>query len=183
MMAPVTQRVYQLADTLAELKVKVRAAMATELAGAVGNAVRDVLVVALVGRMVTVPRPTHSSSRSRDWREGEDHRGRDPWGDPTGPWAGDDLAPTQTRYELDEREDGNEKSPPAVPAAAAVAVGVNIGRWWFLKKGSIVAALGAGLLATTLGMVGGPVARAVLTVLTTATDVLAAESILARADT
>ena len=36
MTALVTQRVHRLADSLAELKVKVRAALATELAGAVG---------------------------------------------------------------------------------------------------------------------------------------------------
>jgi hypothetical protein len=176
----VTQRVRQLADTLAELKIKVRAALATELAGAVGNAIRDVLVVTLVDRLVSTSRSSYSSPRSGNWRDDGDDR--DQWGEPKDPWADDDYDRDRTprRYELDERED--EKSEPGVPAAVAVAVGVNVGRWWFLKKGSIFAAVGAGLLATTLGVVGGPVARAVLTVLTAATDVLAAETILARTD-
>lgn len=176
----VTRRVRQLADTLAELKVKVRAVLATELAGAIGNALRDVLVVTMLDRVVGTARPSHSSSRSRDWRDGEYER--EQWGEPRDPWAEDDYDRDhlQTRYELDEPEE--EKTAPTIPAAAAVAVGVNIGRWWFLKKGSLVAAVGVGVIATTLGLAGGPIARTILSVLTMATDVLTAESILARAD-
>lgn len=180
MTALVTQRVRQLADTLADLKVKVRAALTTELATAVSNAIRDVLVMTLVDRLVATSR--YSSSRSRDWRNDDSDRDRDTWGEPRDPWIDDsnDCDHTQTRYELGERDD--EKSSPAVPAAAAVAVGVNAARWCFAKKGSIITAVGVGLLATALGMTGGPVARAVLTVLATATDVLTAESVLARTD-
>jgi hypothetical protein len=69
---------------------------------------------------------------------------------------------------------------PAVPAAAAIAVGVNVGRWWLARKGTVGAAVGLGVLATGLGLAGGPVARAALAVLAAATDVLAAESALAR---
>jgi hypothetical protein len=178
----VTRRVRQLADTLAELKVKVRAALATELAGAIGNALRDVLVVTMLDRVVGTARPSHSSSRSRDWRDGEYDREREQWGEPRDPWAEDDdnRDRMQTRYELDEPEE--EKSAPTIPAAAAVAVGVNIGRWWFAKKGSLITAVGVGVIATTLGLAGGPIARTILSVLTMATDVLTAESILARAD-
>jgi hypothetical protein len=178
----VTRRVRQLADTLAELKVKVRAALATELARAVGNAIRDVLVVTMLDRFAGEARPEHASSRSRDWRDGEFDRDREQWTEPRDPWAEDDYdrERLQTRYELDRPEE--EKSPATIPAAAAIAVGVNVGRWWFLKKGSLVAAAGVGAVATTLGLAGGPIARAVLTVLTMATDVLAAETLLARAD-
>jgi hypothetical protein len=178
-----TRRVRQLADTIAELKVKVRAALATELAGAVGNAIRDVLVATMLDRLVGVAQPAHSPSRERNWRDGEYEYDceREQWDEPRDPWAeGGDRDRLQTRYELGEPVE--EKSPATIPAAAAVAVGVNVGRWWFLKKGSLVAAVGVGAIATTLGLAGGPVARAVLTVLTTATDVLAAETILARAD-
>jgi len=54
----VAERCHQLAGTLAELKMKVRAALATELATAVGTAVRDVLVVAMLDRLVVTPART-----------------------------------------------------------------------------------------------------------------------------
>ena len=66
--------------------------------------------------------------------------------------------------------------------AAAVAIGTNVGRWWLSRRGSVAAALGVGVLATGLGLAGGPVARATLAVLAAATDVLSAESALARID-
>ena len=67
----------------------------------------------------------------------------------------------------------------AVPTAAALAVGVNVGRWWLARRGTIPAAVGFGVLATALGLAGGPVARAALAA---ATDLLTAESALARFD-
>lgn len=176
-------RCRQLADSLAELKLKVRAALATELAQAVGTAVRDVLVVALVDRMITPARtiPTRtSSSRTPNWRADGDERERDQWGYPKDPWEDPDEYDrdrTPTRYARDEPEEFEPM--PAVPAAAAVAVGVNVGRWWLARKGTVAAAVGLGVLATGLGLAGGPVARAALAVLAAATDVLVAESALA----
>ena len=71
---------------------------------------------------------------------------------------------------------------PGQPALAAVAVGANIGRWWLSRHGSVASAVGLGVLATGLGLAGGPVARAALAVLAAATDLLSAESALARID-
>lgn len=178
----VTRRVHQLADTLTELKVKLRAALATELAGAVGTAIRDVLVVTLLDRLVTVSRPSYPSAHSGNRRTDEYERERDSWGDPKDSWADDDYAraPMPTQHDRSERDEG--KSLPAVPAAAAAAVGANIGRWWLARKGSLAAAVSLGLLTTALGLAGGPVARAVLAVLAATTDVLTAEFVLARAD-
>jgi hypothetical protein len=182
--AILTTRCRQLADSLAELKLRVRAALATELASAVGTAVRDVLVVALVDRLGApsrsnttrppAPRPTSS-------RDDLDERERDQWGYPKDPWdEPDDYRDrTPARYARDEPE---VEAMPAIPAAAAVAVGVNVGRWWLAKKGTVAAAVGLGVLATGLGLAGGPVARAALAVLAAATDLLAAESVLTRAD-
>ena len=183
MSAILTARCHRLADSLAELKVKVRAALATELAGAVGTAVRDVLVVALVDRLVASPRYTPvrpAAPRPASWRDDEDDRQRDEWGDPKDPWddRDDEDRRPPARYARDERE---EVEPvPAVPTAAAVAVGANVGRWWLAKNGSVPAAIGFGVLAAGLGLAGGPVARAALAVLAAAADILAAESALAR---
>ncbi len=69
-----------------------------------------------------------------------------------------------------------------MPTAAALAVGVNVGRWWLARRGTVPAAVGFGVLATVLGLAGGPVARVALAVLAAAADLLTAESALARLD-
>ena len=178
MSAILTTQCHHLAESLAELKVKVRAALATELAGAVGAAVRDVLLVALVERLVVPPWSVPSANRG--WRE--DEYDRDRWDEDRDPWSeSDDDATrdrTSARYALEEREDSEPTA--GVPALAAVAVGVNVGRWWLARKGTVGVAVGFGALATALGLAGGPGARAALAVLAAATDVLTAESALAR---
>ncbi len=185
MSAIVTQRCHRLADSLAELKVKVRAALATELAGAIGTAVRDVLVVALVDRMIAPARSVPAQTpptRTTGWRDDEDDRERDQWGYVRDSWDEPEnpRERPRSRYEPEEADDVD--TTPAVPTAAAVAVGVNVGRWWLAKKGSVPAAIGFGVLATGLGLAGGPVARAALAVLAAAADILVAESALARID-
>jgi hypothetical protein len=169
------------------LKVKVRAALATELAQAVGSAVRDVLVVALVDRLVTPTRPAPmrppAPRPASGWRSDEDDRERDEWGYVKDAWDDPDdegRHRPHARYALDDPEEAEPM--PAVPAAAAIAVGVNVGRWWLARKGTVAAAVGLGVLATGLGLAGGPVARAALAVLAAASDVLAAEAALARTD-
>jgi hypothetical protein len=180
MTALVTARFHRLADSLAELKVKVRAALATELASAVGTAVRDVLVVALIDRIVAPTRAASAPPRPGGWRDDDYYRDRDAWGEPRDPWADPDDYDARERVARYER--AKSEPPPAVPAATAVAVGVNVGRWWLARKGTVAAAVGLGVLATGLGLAGGPVARAALAVLAAAADVLTAESALARLD-
>ena len=181
MTALVTQRVHRLADSLGELKVKVREALATELAGAVGGAVRDVLLGALIERvLIPQPRTTAPAPRAGRWREDEDED-RDRWGAPRDPWS--DPDDDDTRDQRPARYGREDPDPtPAVPTAAALAVGVNVGRWWLARRGTVPAAIGFGVLTTLLGLAGGPVARAALAVLAAATDILTAESALARID-
>lgn len=184
MSAVLTARCHRLAESLAELKVKVRAALATELAAAVGTAVRDVLVVSLIDRLAAPNRvgsPRPPAPKVSSWRD-EDDRERDEWGYRKDPWdeSDEDRDPVPIRYSRDEPEEAETR--PAVPTAAAVAVGVNIGRWWLARQGTLAAAVGLGVLATALGLAGGPVARAALAVLAAASDVLTAESALAHSD-
>lgn len=180
MKALVTNRVHKLSESLVELKSKVRQAMATELASAVGTAVRDILVIAVLDRVVNTPSrttttPVHAGGcrddRSDRWREP-----RDPWSDTDD----DDRPSPPSRYELEERDD--EEQMPTVPATAAIAVGVNVGRWWLGRNGSTPTAVGLGVLATALGFAGGPFAHAVLAVLAAATDLMTADSAVARPD-
>ena len=173
MSAIVTGRCHRLADSLSELQVRVRTALATELAAAVGAAVRDVLVVALADRLVVPPRPA-------GWREDDGDHERDQWGYHKDPWdeSDDPRDRVRSRYEAEEPDEVD--TTPAVPAAVAVAVGVNVGRWWLARQGSVPAAIGYGVFAAGLGLAGGPVARAALAVLAAASDLLVAESALAR---
>ncbi len=181
MTALVTQRFHKLSDSLVELKGKVREAMATELAGAVGTAVRDILVVVILDRIINTPRSSTRPPlpRSGGWREDEYERDR--WGEPKEPWSDPDECDrdrTHGKYERDERDE--DEPTPAVPTAAVIAVGVNVGRWWLARKGTVPTAIGIGVLATALGLAGGPFARAALAVLAAATDLMTAESALAR---
>lgn len=177
MTALVAQRFRSLADTLAELKVKVRTALATELASAVGTAVRDVLVVAMIDRIIATP-PRGRPPTTGGWRDDDSER----WGSPKDPWSDEDDPRTDrmpTRYEHHRDE---EEPVPAIPATAAVAVGIHVGRWWLARHGTVATAVGVGAVATALGFAGGPFARAALAVLAAATDLLTAESALARLD-
>jgi hypothetical protein len=171
----VVRRVGRLAHSLAELKVKLRTALATELAGAVGIAVRDVLIAALIDGLVTAWPRQASNWRADDYgREGRAWDDEDPWSDP-----GDYryTGSTTTRHERESPE-----HVAALPMAAAAAIGVNVGRWWLARSGSVAGAVGIGVLATTLGLGGGPFTRVILTVLAAAADLLTAESLLQRTD-
>jgi hypothetical protein len=177
MNALITTRIHKLSDSLVELKQKVREALTTELATAVGTAVRDIIVVTMLDRMIhPPPRQPATTAPPGVWRQERDDR----WAEPRDPWADEDERPESSRYELAERND--EKSPRVLPATTALAVGVQVGRWWLGRNGSLPTAVGFGILATTLGFAGGPFAHAALAVLAAATDLLTAESAVARPD-
>lgn len=172
MTALVTDRLHRLASTLGELKVRLRAALASELGRVVGAAVRDVLVVTLTQRLIAPDRPVYSARWPDDEEErwGESQTTRDPWED-------DDTYGVEGRPT--PRSDRNESQPtPTVPACTAVAVGVHVGRWWLARRGGLLGAVATGVLIATLGLAGGPVARATLAVAAAAADVLTAGSAL-----
>ena len=179
MTALVTNRIHKLSESLVELKLKVREALATELATAVGIAVRDIIVVAMVDRIIN-PSPRNPTTAPHSGGRNERY---DRWGEPKDPWAeADDYdrPGTHARYELDEHDD--QEPPPALPTTAALAIGVNVGRWWLARNGATHTAVGLGILATALGFAGGPFTQAALAVLAAATDLLTAESAVARHD-
>jgi len=165
---------------MAELKVKLRTALATELATAVGTAVRDVLFVAIIDRLVpvssrTLTRPPGAGAR-------DDGHDRDRWDTAKDPWSDGydgrtEPSPSRSEYDPDEIE-----TMPAIPIAAVVAVGVNVGRWWLSHHGTVGTAVGLGVLTTALGLAGGNFARVALIVLAATTDLLTAETALARLD-
>ncbi len=176
MSAAITRRVHQLANTLAELKVTLRQAVAIELAAAVGTAVRDVLLVALMDPTIRTPvRPNHFEEKIDRWRD--DAWDHDRGNEPPDPWANSDDIPRDQTVALSTHNNRDRSEPmPAVSPATAVAVGVNVGQWWLARKGTVAMAVGFGVLTTALSLMGGCVARAVLAVLVTVTDLLTAES-------
>ncbi|MFO0825900.1 MAG: hypothetical protein U0792_22740 [Gemmataceae bacterium] len=178
MNALVTPRVHKLSESLVELKVKVRQAMATELASAAGTAVRDILVVVILDRLVNIPSRTPPIPVSvGGWRDD----GYDRWGEPKDRWEDADeydRPGTPSRYALDEVDD--EEPMPPVPTTAAIAVGVNVGRLWLARNGSTPTAVGLGILTTALGFAGGPFAYAALAAIAAATDLMTADSAVAR---
>lgn len=173
----VVRRGRDLAVTLTDLKAKVRTAVAGEMADAVAGAVRDVLAAALIDRIAAVP--SRARVRPPAWAkpgidpDDEDDRwgGREEW----------DEEPRPARHAPGHGRDAVEPTP-AIPAAAAVALGVQVGRWWLARRGTVPAAVGAGVLTTALGFAGGPLTRTGLAVLAAATDLLNAEAAPAPGD-
>ncbi|OWK34216.1 hypothetical protein FRUB_10187 [Fimbriiglobus ruber] len=159
-----------LAATLADLKERVRVAVAGELARAVSGAVQQVVQAVAAGR--TTEPVSESRRRPADrWADDEDDdwdRSRDPWADDRG---------RMSRGSATRNED-RPADPRGGGLTTAVAAGVFVARWWFLRHGTLLAAAGLGLGIGLLGVVGGPAARTAVAVLAAAADVLGATDAL-----
>jgi hypothetical protein len=172
----IRQQVGTLAGVLADLKARVRVALAGEIARAVAGAVEEVVRAVVAGRREPVrpapapasyrPPPTHWDDGDDGWgraRHPWDDRDRDDWddGQPARPGPVPPDAPTP---------------PPAVPTA--VAAGVHVARWWLARRGNLVAAAGAGMAVGLLGLAGGPAVRTAVAALAAVADLVAATDAL-----
>jgi hypothetical protein len=173
--------VTRLAATLADLRERVRAAVAGELARAVGESVRQVVEAVVAGR-VEGPRPvplsTEQYPRPSRWGDDPDD---DHWGRARDPWDDDEYPDTRdvNRVAPVRRGDETPARPAAAPAVpAAVAAGVYLARWWVGRRGTLLGAAGLGLGVGLLGVVGGPVLRAAIAALAAAADILSATAAL-----
>ena len=158
MTALVTAKMQYLAEAFADLKTRVRLALAGELAQHVATAVADVVRAVIAGRDSAENRPL-----SRSWQ----HPDRDPWEE-------DDEFDRRRadRFRPDEDDEPVARSAnAAVPLA--VAAGIHTVRWWLARKGHLLGAIGAGLGIGFLGLAGGPLIRSALAALTAAADLLA----------
>lgn len=152
----VASRLARLADVLAELKSRVRQAVAGETGRAVGEAVRDLLTAIMSGSL-TSSRPAYGSPRSG-------------WDDDPERW---DDEYDRDNYEIrrppaEVRPQRTALWPTAVTAGAAAV------RWWISRKVSGWAAMGLGLLVGAAAAVGGPIARAGLALVAAAADLVPA---------
>ena len=180
----VTTHLNGLAGTMAELKERVRVAVAGELGKAVRDAVRQVVQAVVAGR----PEPPARRTPASRWDD-EDEYDRDGWGRPRDPWgdAGRDRDPDDEddyeggpggRRAAPARHEPPPAGPPVATAGTAVAAGVFAARWWLVRRGTLLAAAGIGLGVGLLGVAGGPLARTAVAVLAAAADVLTATDAL-----
>ncbi len=169
MTALVRRQLADLAAFVANLKERVRVAVAGELSRAVGDAVKEVVGAVLAGRVLAAPRP----SQTGQWNNRDDG-----WGRPRDPW-GDNRADDEYDPDRVEREDYVAGPPPAARVTVAIAAGAAVARWWAGRSGSrLLAAAGVGLGVGLLGILGGALARTAVAVLAAAADVLAATDAL-----
>ena len=172
----------RLSRALLDLRDRVREALAGEVARAVGEAVNEIVAVVLRGGpppVTTPPRDENYPGRSH-WADAE----ADPWGDHPPSWPNDRYDPDFDR-EPDEVETPPVEHPdppastPRTPAGlGAVAAGLSAGRWWLGRRGSVVEAVGVGLIVVLAVLVGGPLARAGAAIVSAAADVSAATDAL-----
>lgn len=173
-----------LGRTIADLRERVRVAVAGELGRAVAGAVQQVVQAVVAGRP-DPHRPEAPPAYRRPDRWGDEDeddrwgRSRDPWADdPDDPSDRDgdrvDRRPTPDRH--DPTPAGRPESDPGV--TAAVAAGVFAARWWLVRRGTLLAAVGLGLGVGLVGVLGGPVARTAVAALAATADILSATDAL-----
>ena len=136
-------RLRQLAETLGELKTRVRSAVAVETASAVSHTVKDLLLAALGGR----PRESYSP-RNRDWRY-------EPASHETGSWADEDEFPDESEWSSHPVREPEPDAPasrwPDVLSVASATVNA-----WVNHRLSAWAAATIGIVTGVVATVGGP---------------------------
>ncbi|HEY2784544.1 MAG TPA: hypothetical protein VGJ05_06160 [Fimbriiglobus sp.] len=174
----VTDKLRDLAAVLADLKDRVRIALAGELARAVADAVRDVVQTVL--QREAVPgrdrsRPSYSYAPPDRWSDP-----RDPWTEERVDWEG-----PPDPHPLSGDETGRGCRPRGVTAQVSRFLGptgsvaVRVARWWADRTGTYGVAVGLGIAVVAAGAYGGPAVQAVLAALAAATDLLAVPDLLA----
>ena len=78
-----------------------------------------------------------------------------------------------------EREPALEREP-ASQRVLPVAAGLSAGRWWLRRRGSLLEAIGVGVLVAVTVLVGGPMARTGAVVVSAAADLSAATDALGK---
>jgi len=137
----------RLADALADLKHRVRVAVAAEAAAAVADTMRQVLTAALA--------PSDRANRPESGRPT-----RDGWDDPDG-WGADDGDGGFDDAESDPARPA--PVPPPEPArrpwTTAALTGVAVTRWLLVRPTAVWLAVAAGAMTAGTALVGGVAGR------------------------
>ena len=153
----VVGRLRRLADTLAELKERLRDAVAGELSRAVAHAVREAVHALVRGRPETPPRDV--PPERPDWRDD------DPWADE----AGDEPV----RREFEPEDDLPPLPEPHDRWQRALAIGTTVLRWWPAGRWKPLVGLGVAGLAGAAAWWGGPAVHAGTNVVLAAAELIA----------
>ena len=175
----------RLALAMADLRDRVREALAGEIARAVADAVRDVVEAVLQGGAPSkdVPPPVSAPSHAVDgWSDPD----LDPWDDAPEEWREEQergpsppIPERSTMTTPESLANAEMIYRPAI-APAAVAAGLSAGRWWLRRRGSLLEAIGVGVLVAVTVLVGGPMARTGAVVVSAAADLSAATDALGK---
>jgi hypothetical protein len=146
MTGPLTIHLIELAETLHDLRRRLRQAARLEVARAVGEALREASLALICG-------PTRYRAPNHTVRPEWD----DPWQEPaTDPWrSGASYRETSAR---DDPEDTQGRSP----LPPAVLVGLAAARWGYVRTRQVGPALLLGLLVGVAAHSGGPTVQALL---------------------
>ncbi len=174
----VTDKLRDLAAVIADLKDRVRIALAGELARAIADAVRDVVQTVLQRESVSArdrSRPSYSYPTADRWSDP-----RDPWAEEREGWE-DPSDPRQ--FSSDESATGYRPQGETARVSRFLgptgSVAVRVARWWADRTGKFTGAFGLGFAVVFAGAYGGPAIQAVLAALAAATDLLAVPELLA----
>ena len=136
-------RLRELAETLGELKTRVRSAVAVETASAVSQTVKDLLLAALGGRT----REAYSA-RNRDWRY-------EPASHDADSWADEDAFPDESEWSSRPVREPEPDAPasrwPDVLSVASATVNALVNH-----RLSAWAAATIGIVTGVVATVGGP---------------------------
>jgi hypothetical protein len=176
----VIDRLNRLTAVLIDLKERVRAAVASELGKAVGDAVRD-LVSAVVRHRLGAP--LEREARTHHPHPGRRHPQHDPWDedDGTESWDEDDESPRPVRP-FDDSGAGTHPplEPPASRWASAVTLGASVARWVVARRGPPWVGAVAGGLVLAGSLAGGPVLGAIAGVVHVAAELMPFAGLMTR---
>ncbi len=144
-----------LARSIAELKERVRAAVAGELGRVVSGAVQQVVQALVAGQLA------RRSAPSSRWDDDRDDR----WSHPHDRWA-------DATDEYDRDPAPTHPDAGGAGVATAVAASLFVARWWLGRRGTPLTAAGLGLGVGLLGVLGGPAARTAVAALAATADIL-----------
>ena len=151
-----------LGSWLAAIKLRVRAALAGELARALGETVRQVVSTFVGGTR-------EPDTRHQDWNRTPTGYDDPPGIAPRDPWGDDYEDPLREPYHPPAAA-----PPTTMPDSAhpAIAVGIYAARWCWLRSGNRIGSCVLGLGLGLLGRFGGPLCKTLALVAASATHLL-----------
>ena len=143
-----------LADSLADLRGRLREAARIEVARTIGEALREATHSLIVGPS---RRPASVRSAPSQWDESWDPDDDDPW-----------------EESVDFREPSSRKTPFANASRAplALSAGLGVARWTFTRSGQVFPAMALGVTIAGISYFGGPLIDILLDVVWRSHDLL-----------